>query len=98
MGWFNVDNSATLVPISETSARYYLRFTSRDACGVLAKITSVLAENNISIETIIQKNVNDPGKVSIVVITEKTQDSKAVDAIDALPEIVEKSQVIRFLA
>ena len=45
--------------------------------------------------------VNDPGKVSIVVITEKTQDcktSKAVDAIDALPEIVEKSQVIRFLA
>jgi homoserine dehydrogenase len=101
MGWFNVDNSATLVPISETSARYYLRFTSRDACGVLAKITSVLAENNISIETIIQKNVKDPGKVSIVVITEKTQDckaSKAVDAIDALPEIVEKSQVIRFLA
>ena len=88
MGWFNVDNSATLVPISETSARY-------------AKITSILAENKISIETIIQKNVNDPGKVSIVVITEKTQDckaSKAVDAIDALPEIVEKSQVIRFLA
>ncbi len=101
MGWFNVDNSATLVPISETSARYYLRFTSRDACGVLAKITSILAENNISIETIIQKNVKDPGKVSIVVITEKTLDckaSKAVDAIDALPEIVEKSQVIRFLA
>ena len=45
--------------------------------------------------------MKDPGKVSIVVITEKTQDcktSKAVDAIDALPEIVEKSQVIRFLA
>ena len=55
MGWFNVENSATLVPISETSARYYLRFTSRDACGVLAKITKILADNNISIETIIQK-------------------------------------------
>lgn len=100
MGWFNVENSATLVPISETSARYYFRFTSRDACGVLAKITGILAENKISIETIIQKNVKDPGKVSIVVITEKTLDSKAsraVDAIDALAEIVEKSQVIRFL-
>ena len=49
---------------------------------------------------IIQKNVKDPGKVSIVVITERTEDaraSKAVDAIDALAEIVEKSQVIRFL-
>ena len=101
MGWFNVGNSATLVPISETAARYYFRITSRDERGVLAKITGILAENNISIETIIQKNVNDPGKVSIVVITEKIQDckaTKAVDAINALPEIVEKSQVIRFLA
>jgi homoserine dehydrogenase len=68
---------------------------------VLAKITKILADNNISIETIIQKNVNDPGKVSIVVITEKTLDSKlskAVDAVNSLSEIVEKSQVIRFLA
>ena len=101
MGWFNQENEAKLVPISETSARYYFRFTSRDARGVLAKITGILADNSISIETIIQKNVNDPGKVSIVVITEKIQDSKAtkaVSAIDQLPEIVEKSQVIRFLA
>ena len=45
--------------------------------------------------------MNDPGKVSIVVITEKTLDSKlskAVDAVNSLSEIVEKSQVIRFLA
>lgn len=101
MGWFNVENSATLVPISETSARYYFRITSRDERGVLAKITGILAENSISIETIIQKDVNDPGNVSIVVITEKVQDcraSKAIDAINALPEIVENSQVIRFLA
>jgi homoserine dehydrogenase len=100
MGWFNENNSADLVPVSETSARYYFRFTSKDARGVLAKITGILAENRISIETIIQKNVKDPGKVSIVVITERTEDcraSKAVDAIDALSEIVEKSQVIRFL-
>ena len=68
---------------------------------MLAKITKILADNNISIETIIQKDVNDPGKVSIVVITEKTLDSKlskAVDAVNSLSEIVEKSQVIRFLA
>lgn len=101
MGWFNNANEANLVPISETSARYYFRITSRDERGVLAKITGILADNSISIETIIQKNVNDPGKVSIVVITEKIQDcraTKAIEAINALPEIVEKSQVIRFLA
>lgn len=100
MGWFNLENSADLVPVDETSARYYFRFTSKDARGVLAKITGILAENNISIETIIQKNVNDPGKVSIVVITERILDKKVNDAIqtiDAMDEIVEKSQVIRFL-
>lgn len=100
MGWFNESNPAELVPISETSARCYFRITSRDERGVLAKITGILAENSISIETIIQKNVNDPGKVSIVVITEKILDSKAekaIAAINALPEIVENSQMIRFL-
>lgn len=100
MGWFNESNPAELVPISETSARCYFRITSRDERGVLAKITGILADNNISIETIIQKNVNDPGKVSIVVITEKILDSKAekaTSAINALPEIVENSQMIRFL-
>ena len=100
MGWFNQDNDAALVPIEETSSRFCFRFTSMDACGVLAKLTGILASNDISIETIIQKNVLDPGKVSIVVITEKTLEKKAQNAlssIDALEEITEKSQMIRFL-
>ncbi|HHX15694.1 MAG TPA: homoserine dehydrogenase [Fibrobacter sp.] len=100
MGWFRKDNEATLVPIEETAARYYFRFTTQDACGVLASITSILAQNSISIESIIQKNVKDPGKVSIVVITEKTKEkriSAAIASIDALPSVSDKSQVIRFL-
>lgn len=100
MGWFNKGNAATLVPIEETSARYYLRFTTRDACGVLASITGIFSENNISIESIIQKGVTDPGKVSIVVVSERTEERKilsALKAIDALPAVAEKSQMIRFL-
>jgi homoserine dehydrogenase len=100
MGWFTKDNSADLVPISETSARYYFRFTTRDACGVLAKITGILSANSISIESIIQKNVKDPGKVSIVVCTEKTCEAQvlsALEQIDAIPEVSEPSKMIRFL-
>ncbi len=100
MGWFTKDNSASLVPISETSARYYFRFTTRDACGVLAKITGILSQNGISIESIIQKNVKDPGKVSIVVCTEKTREAQVIAAlglIDAIPEVSEPSKMIRFL-
>lgn len=100
MGWFTKENAATLVPISETSARYYFRFTTRDACGVLAKITGILSACNISIESIIQKNVKDPGKVSIVVCTEKTREAQvltALEQIDAIPEVSEPSKMIRFL-
>ncbi|HQB65578.1 MAG TPA: homoserine dehydrogenase, partial [Fibrobacteraceae bacterium] len=100
MGWFQKNNEADLVPIEETEARYYFRFTTQDACGVLANITSILAKNQISIESIIQKDVKDPGKVSIVVITEKTKEkriSSAIASIDALESVSDKSQVIRFL-
>lgn len=101
MGWFNKNNPARIVPMGETEARYYFRFTTKDTCGVLASITGILSSNQISIESIIQKNVKDPGKVDIVVITEKTREQNAVaalDTIDRLPEISEKSQMIRFLA
>jgi homoserine dehydrogenase len=100
MGWFNKENAAKLVPISETSSRYYLRFTTKDSYGVLASITGIFSQNEISIESIIQKDVKDPGKVSIVVISERTKESKmltALEAIDSLSSVAEKSQMIRFL-
>ncbi len=100
MGWFNKENAAILVPVEETSARYYFRFTTRDACGVLASITGIFSDNSISIESIIQKGVTDPGKVSIVVVSERTEERKvqaALKSIDALPAVAEKSQMIRFL-
>ncbi len=100
MGWFCKENEASLVPMEETCARYYFRFAAKDGCGVLASITGILAQNEISIESIVQKNVNDPGKVSIVVITEKILERKAIaalEAIDALPNVVDKSRMIRFL-
>lgn len=100
MGWFNKENAAELIPIEDTYSRYYLRFTTKDSCGVLASITGIFSQNGISIESIIQKNVNDPGKVSIVVVSERTRESKilaALEAIDSLSAVAEKSQMIRFL-
>ena len=97
---FLKENAAKLVPISETSSRYYLRFTTKDSFGVLASITGIFSQNEISIESIIQKDVKDPGKVSIVVISECTKESKmltALEAIDSLSSVSEKSQMIRFL-
>jgi homoserine dehydrogenase len=100
MGWFQKENSASLVPIGEISTRYYFRFVTRDDYGVLAKITGILGENKISIESILQKNTHNKGKVDIVVTTEKAKESavqSALAIIDSLPEISEKSRMLRFL-
>lgn len=100
MEWFSEQNAASLMPMEQVETRYYVRFTTKDACGVLASITSILAKNKISIESILQKNVQDPGKVSIVLITEKSVEkevAKALAEIDALDAVTEPSRMIRFL-
>ncbi|GHV11542.1 homoserine dehydrogenase [Fibrobacterales bacterium] len=100
MGWFQTANSASLVPIGDTSTRYYFRFVARDDFGVLAKITGILGENKISIESVLQKNTKNKDKVNIVVVTERALESSvssALEKIDALSEITEKSKMIRFL-
>ena len=100
MGWFQKENSATLVPIGETCTRYYFRFVTRDNYGVLAKITGILGENQISIESILQKNAKNKEKVNIVATTKKAKESSvqaALAKIDSLPEISEKSRMLRFL-
>ncbi|MCL2282213.1 MAG: homoserine dehydrogenase [Fibromonadales bacterium] len=101
MGWFQKDNSAKLVPIGETSTRYYFRFVTKDDYGVLADITGILGKNKISIESILQKNTNNREKVDILVITENAMESSvqaALSEIDSLPEISEKSKMLRFLS
>jgi len=100
MGWFQKDNSANLVSIGETEARYYFRFVTKDNYGVLAKLTGILGDNEISIESILQKNTKNREKVDIVVITESAQEAsvqRALAKIDTLPEISEKSRMLRFL-
>lgn len=100
MDWFQEKNGAEMLSIDALETRYYVRFTTKDACGVLAGITSVLAKHKISIESILQKNVKDPGKVSIVLITERAKEIEVKNAlaeIDSLDAVTEPSRMIRFL-
>lgn len=48
-----------LKPIASLVSEYYLRLQARDQAGVLASIADVLAEHNISVDTIIQRGVRD---------------------------------------
>ena len=82
-------------------SNYYLRIRVKDIPGVLAKITSNLNDESISIETILQMPENSThnliGEVPIIITTHKTTSkllNKAVLKIEKLDFVVSKIVVI----
>jgi len=89
---------AKVKDISETVNHYYIRFSAMDKPGVLSKISGILGENNISISSMIQKGRQVGGSVPIVMMTHEAKEKdvrKALDEIDRLPVVHEKTVFIR---
>jgi homoserine dehydrogenase len=88
-----------VLPIGEISSAYYLRLRANDKPGVLAGVTKILADRNISIDAMLQKEPADnETEADIVILThvtlEKNMDA-GIAAIEALPAIVGKLVKIR---
>lgn len=92
-------NSATnLIPIDDVVSQCYLRFTTLDRPGVLAKIAGMLGKNQISIASVLQKERHKVSAVPIVVMTHRAVEKgikKALKEIDKLPEVKAKTMMIR---
>ena len=88
-----------ILPMSEVETAYYLRMRVYDKPGVLADITRILADLNISIDAMVQKEPSEgEEKVTIIMLTHRTIE-KNVDAalskIEALPVVAGKVTRIR---
>ncbi|MCI5049887.1 MAG: homoserine dehydrogenase [Rickettsiales bacterium] len=89
---------ASFVSMEHVSTRYYLRFSVKDETGVLSDITSIFAQHDISVQSLIQQDSKEDGAASIVMTTHKTVESamtKALQAIDALDSILQPTHKIR---
>ena len=75
---------AVLKPIEEVRCHYYLRFTALDKPGVLSKITGILGEYNISIESVVQKGRDAGQAVPLVMLTHEAREA---DVRQALGEV-----------
>lgn len=71
----------TLLPIDDVKTAYYLRLTTEDRPGVMAEITRILADQNISIEAIIQKEPNENQNATIIMLTHTIVESSMNQAI-----------------
>ncbi|MEW8189481.1 MAG: homoserine dehydrogenase [Candidatus Thiodiazotropha endolucinida] len=86
-----------ILPIEEVETTFYLRMQVVDRPGVVAKIASILAESQISIEAIQQKEPNEgENTVPLVMLTQKViekQLNKAIAEIEQLETVF--GQVMR---
>lgn len=92
-------NDLPILPIAAIHSAYYLRLRASDKPGVLAGVTKILADRNISIDAMLQKEPADnETEADIVILTHLTQE-KNMDAgiaeIEALSAIVGKLVKIR---
>jgi homoserine dehydrogenase len=97
--FYNNKNSSFLIPMSEITTKYYLRFQVEDRPGVLGQITGCLGQNNISIESVIQKGRHlGGGEVPVVIMTHEAKERdllSSLQAIDNLAVVKARSIFIR---
>ncbi|MDR5000664.1 MULTISPECIES: homoserine dehydrogenase [Brevibacillus] len=60
---------------SQKLSKYFLRIVVADKRGVLAKITQLLADKNISLEQVIQQPYNNGGEAEIIMVTHQSSKS-----------------------
>ncbi len=90
----------TIQQAEDFISRYYLRFTVQDHPGVLSKLSGVLADHNISIASVIQKEAHPQDHVPVVILTYEASEhdmQEALQKIDELNDVKAKTILIRVL-
>ncbi|MBL6749265.1 MAG: homoserine dehydrogenase [Nevskia sp.] len=73
-----------VVPAGNVASAYYLRLRVADEPGVLRAITSILAELDISIEAILQKEPREHEDATLAIITSEIADARARGALERM--------------
>jgi homoserine dehydrogenase len=88
-----------ILPMDEVQTSYYLRLRVQDKPGVLADITRILADEQISIDAVIQKEPNeDEDQTDLIMLTHLTREKRinaAIAKIEALGVVAGKVTKLR---
>lgn len=84
---------ANPVQIDDTFNKYYISITAPNAIGVIAKIGTICANKNISLASILQRDVSENNTADIVVITEKCQEKMIKEFVNELDNCTVNSMI-----
>jgi homoserine dehydrogenase len=85
-----------ILPIDEVVTSFYLRLRVADQAGVLARITSILAEQGISIDAVLQREADEVSgeggnQTDLIILTHETKEgamNTALAGMQALPTVL----------
>lgn len=87
-----------LAPPERIHGRYYLRLTVKDRPGVLARIASVMAEQQVSVASLIQNRADQPEAASLVLTTHDSNERAiraTVARLTRLTVVLERPLLLR---
>lgn len=82
------ENSKGFAQFGDTVCSYYLRIPVDDRLGVLADLTRIIADNQISIESVIQKEApQSNASTEVILMTHSTKESHIQRAIRTMQQL-----------
>ena len=99
----NAMSNLKILPMSDVITSYYLRLRVADEAGVLAKLTSLLADANISIDAVLQREADQvsqagENQTDVIILTHDTVEGKmnaVLAQMQALPTVMAPITKIR---
>lgn len=83
----NLTNNIEMIPITEVTNRFYLRFYTLDKPGVLSKISGILGDHDISISSMVQLETHEKDNyVPIVLLTHEAKEKSMEHALNIITE------------
>ena len=99
----NAMSDLPILPMSQVVTSYYLRLRVADQAGVLAKVTGLLAEADISIDAVLQREADEvdsdsASQTDLIILTHDCQEARmdaALARMQALPTVLQNIVRIR---
>ncbi len=85
--WSNRESPVSIRPDQDLPGRYYMRFQVADQPGVMAKLTAILGEQQLSIASIIQHEplrLSHDATVQLVIMTHEASEGAARTAVEQI--------------